>query len=145
MKAYKIDEFGVKEVDADPDALLDGEVTWDCVSVDEQHDIWVDDFGLSNPDAYFADIGDRPNIPLPVYVFGAQGENTVAATLDLDAVIAMTRLHEAPYDATHGLPMLAMDVKMDAEGQLQPWRAVLAFPRTIHRYREYLMRLPDGC
>lgn len=144
MKAYKIDEFGVKEVDADPDALLEGEVTWDCVSLDEQHDLWVDDFGLSNPDAYFADIGKRSNIPLPAYVFGGQGENTVAATLDLEAVIAMTRLHESPYDPAHGLPMLAMDVKMDAEGRLQPWRVVLAFPNSIHRHREYLMRLPRG-
>lgn len=144
MKSYKIDDFGVREVDVDPEELLDGEVTWDCVPLDAQHDLWVDDFGLSKPSAYFADIGDRSNIPLPAYVFGAQGENTVAATLDLNAVIAMTRLHEPPYEAADGLPMLALDVKMDANGRLQPWRAVLAFPHAIHRHREYLMRLPDG-
>lgn len=145
MKAYRIDHAGVREVDVDPDALLAGETRWDCVSLDanRNHDIWVDDFGLSNPDAYYADKGHHWNIPLPAYIFGGEGENTVAATLDLEAVRSMTRLHEGVYNPADGFPMLAMDVKMDSQGRLQPWRAVLAFQMSLGRSHEYLMRLPD--
>lgn len=144
MKSFRIDHAGVKEVDIDPDALLAGETSWDSVQLDHDHDLWVDDFGLSNPDAYLADVGGRPNIPLPAYVFGVDGERTTAATFELDAVRAMTRLHQPAYDPADGFPMLAMDVKIDSKGRLQPWRAVLAFPKSLERAHEYLMRLPDG-
>lgn len=41
-------------------------------------------------------------------------------------------------------PLVGMDVRMDEEGRVQPWRVVIANGARPWEHYEYLIRLPDG-
>ena len=91
MKAFKVDMDGVTEFEM-PDDFDDWAVfgwDWDCVGLENGHDAWVRDDALFQPSLSVATLGARPNVPLPAYVLGADGECTVAATMTLDEVRAL--------------------------------------------------------
>lgn len=91
MKAFKVDMGGVEEIDM-PEDFITAETAdwdWDCVRLDNGHDAWVRDDALFQPSLSTATFGARPNVPLPAYVMGTDGERTVAATMTLDEVGAL--------------------------------------------------------
>lgn len=96
MKAFKIDVNGVTEVNADESQILVKEICWDCVGLNPQHDIWVDDEGLFKPKLALARIGHLSGVPLPAYVCGVEGERAVDATIGLDDLRAIVTISAAP-------------------------------------------------
>lgn len=91
MRVIKIDTMGATEVDMDFDAFMDdSEISWDCHSLDDDNDVWVDDEGLLEPGASVARIGQAGRVPLPAYVVGVDGEACTDTTLSLATVEAMT-------------------------------------------------------
>lgn len=90
MKAIRIDRTGAVElVEGAFEELCDDSVTWDGITVERNHSIYFDDFGLFAPDAVVAKIGVYPNVPLPAIVLGLDGENDVDVRLTVDEVAAM--------------------------------------------------------
>lgn len=83
VRAIKIDLDGeVSIVHISPRGLFDGNPI-DMVTFDDANDIVVDDEGLFNPFLVSATIGSLRRLPLPAYVVGADGEDTVDTTLDV--------------------------------------------------------------
>jgi len=83
VRAIKIDLDGeASVVHVSLDAWFDGSPI-DMVTFDDENDIVVDDFGLFNAVLVTATIGNLRRLPLPAYVVGADGEDTVDTTLDV--------------------------------------------------------------
>lgn len=95
MRAFKIDLDGVTELDAEEHEILDPDKVWDCASLDADHDVWVEDGSLFTAFAT-ATVGGRHGLPLPAYVVGARGEDTVDATLDIETLRTMVALDPLP-------------------------------------------------
>ena len=89
MKALRIDQHGVTEVEADEQDILSPEITWDTLDLDSTHDIWCDDEGLFAPEAFMASIGKHRRVPLPAYLLGVSGERAVDATISADELQSM--------------------------------------------------------
>lgn len=90
MKAIKIDRSGAVElVEGTFEELCDESVTWDGITLERNHSIYFDDFGLSASDAMVAKISVYPNVPLPAIVLGLDGENDVDVRFTVDEVAAM--------------------------------------------------------
>lgn len=91
MKAIKVDMDGVEEIEMPDDFVLSETVgwDWDCVRLDNGHDAWVRDDALFQPTLSVATFGDRPNVPLPAFIMGADGERTVGATMTVDEASAL--------------------------------------------------------
>lgn len=91
MKAFKVDMEGVEEIDMPEDFDIADAAgwDWDCVRLDGGHDAWVRDDALLQPQLSVATFGDCPNVPLPAYVMGVDGERTVTATMSLGQVEAL--------------------------------------------------------
>lgn len=86
VRAIKIDLDGAASVvRIAPRNCFDGRPI-DMVSFDDANDIVVDDEGLFNPLLVTATIGNLRRLPLPAYVVGADGEETVDTTLEVDDV-----------------------------------------------------------
>lgn len=97
MKAFKVDRFGITEVDM-PDDFVRSAVfgwDWDCVRLENGHDAWVRDDALFQPGLALATFGERANVPLPAYVLGVDGERTVAATISLDDLSAQVSMQDS--------------------------------------------------
>lgn len=92
MRAFKIDESGVTEIDAELGEILNPDLCWDCVSLANGHDVWVDDEGLFKDPVVIATIDDRHRVPLPAFVLSHQDERSVAATLSLAEMRALVRI-----------------------------------------------------
>lgn len=91
MRVIKIDAMGATEIDMDFDAFTDDSgISWDCHSLDDDNDIWVDDEGLLAPGAGVARIGQAGRVPLPAFVVGIDGEACMDTILSLATVEAMT-------------------------------------------------------
>jgi hypothetical protein len=95
VKALKIDLSGVSEINAHEDEILAEDVCWSCVSLDSEHDLWIDDDGIFRPGVVFATIGRHAHIPLPAYVCGADGERTTDARLSLEDLRTIVRITSA--------------------------------------------------
>lgn len=65
MRAIKIDDFEVVEIEAPLEDFVVADVIWDVVSLNVGHEIWVDDEGLFLPGVQLATIGARVHLPLP--------------------------------------------------------------------------------
>lgn len=141
MKAFKIGTDGITEVEIDVGGMMADQITWDTIELDPGHDLLVDDDGLRRPALTTAKVGSRPHLPLPVFVVGVQGERNVDATITLAEITQL--VSEVTVHRIDGKPMLGMDMKIDARGVVQPWRAVLAFKNEMTKSHEFLMRLPD--
>ena len=82
LRTIKIDMDGQASViHIAPKDWFGGE--FDMVTFDDANDIVVDDWGLFNDVLVTATIGNLRRLPLPAYVVGADGEDTVATTLDV--------------------------------------------------------------
>ena len=144
MRVIRIRADYVEELDLDKDDFFSSTYSWDCIELERGHDMWVDDEALFRFDTVVATVNGRPNVPLPAYVFGAEGERTVAATLDLDRVRSLVRFGTPWTPASGDLPMLGWDMRLDQRGRARPWRAVLSFPGERDRPLQYHIGLPDG-
>lgn len=144
MKGFRIGVDGVDQIDIDPDALMSDDITWDCVSLGDDHELWADDQGLSKAVLRVADIGPLRNIPLPAYVLGASGENSADASFDIEQMRSMVRIEGPSWTPEAGDPVLGLEVRFDQDLGIHPWRAVLAFPKEMMHSREFLMRIPEG-
>lgn len=146
MKAFRIDTNGVTEIEGEETDILTRDIHWDCVTLDDTHDVWVNDEGLLGYKPLLARIGTRDRLPLPAYILGADGEDCVDATLTLREVRALVRIDRrtGSPEVLNGmdLPAIGIDSAIDADGALQPWRAVLAFPGDERNAVEFLIRLP---
>ena len=78
-------DMRIEEIDADESEWM-GDLEWDAVRIDEAHDAYVHDHGLSEPGVVFADIGDNRHVPLPAYVTGFDGERMASATITADGL-----------------------------------------------------------
>ncbi|MDH7971290.1 hypothetical protein QH494_03780 [Sphingomonas sp. AR_OL41] len=98
MKAFRVDRFGITEVDMPDDfddtAVFGWDWDWDCVRLGNGHDAWVRDDALFQPGLALATFGEHANVPLPAYVLGADGERTVAATISLDDLSAQVSMQD---------------------------------------------------
>lgn len=89
MRVLRIDTgLQVWEEHLDQDDWMTSDITWDAVELDSKHDIWVDDFGMLDPNGVYGIIAGR-KIPLPAYVAGSHGEETVDATMEVTELEAM--------------------------------------------------------
>jgi len=95
VKAFRIDLSGVSEIDARQNEILTQDICWSCVSLDAEHDLWIDDEGMFRPGVVFGTIGQHTRIPLPAYVCGAEGERTTDAKFSLDDLRPMVRIISA--------------------------------------------------
>lgn len=83
MRAIFVDGDGFEEIDVFEDFPRRSSHDWDCFDLGEDHVVWVLDDGLFRPGVVLATFGDRPNIPLPAYILGRDGERTVGATISV--------------------------------------------------------------
>lgn len=91
MRVIKIDTMGATEIDMDFDAFMDDSgISWDCRSIDDDNDVWVDDEGLLAPNVKVARVGAAGRVPLPAYVVGVDGEACCDTSLSLAKVEKMT-------------------------------------------------------
>jgi len=89
MRILRIDvDMTVTEIDVEKDDWMTKDIDWDVVRIDEEHDAWVDDAGLLRADGRYGIVAGR-RIPLPAYVAGVDGERTVGATIEVNALRAM--------------------------------------------------------
>ena len=89
MRAIKINNFEVVEIEAPLDDFIVADVIWDVVSLNAGRGIWVDDEGLFLPGVQLATIGARAHLPLPAYILGIFGENEADATMTVEEVRAL--------------------------------------------------------
>lgn len=101
MKAFFINAMGaidgpdgpielhhISELDEDQDEILKPEIDWDCIRLDDHHDLWVFDDALFDPETRFARIGNVERVPLPAAVVGFEGERCV------DVKLTFKELHD---------------------------------------------------
>ncbi len=102
MRYYKISALpsndgqmvaGVSPLEGDEEEIFDKRIIWDCSSLDDRHDIWVEDGSLFTS-THFARIGSRRNIPLPAMILGVNGENRADASIPLEDMLGMVALEE---------------------------------------------------
>lgn len=81
--------------------MINRDRDWDCVDLvrgqdvgGSGHDVWVDDWGLFDPNLVTAAIGGNPRVPLPGIVLGFEGERTVAATIDIETVRSLVSIND---------------------------------------------------
>ena len=89
MKVLRIDRTGVTEVKGDEDDILSPNIVWRAHPLGDSHDIWYDDEGLFAPELIVADIGLLQRVPLPAYVFGADGECSTDPAMSADEPSSM--------------------------------------------------------
>ena len=83
LRTIKIDWYGeVSVVHISPADWFGGRAI-DMKTFDDANDIIVDDWGLFCDVLVTATIGNLRRIPLPVYIVGADGEDSVDTTLDV--------------------------------------------------------------
>lgn len=91
MRVIKIDIMEATEIDMDFDAFMDDSgISWDCHSLDDDNDVWVDDEGLLASGVSVARIGRAGRVPLPAYVVGLDGEACTDTSLSLATVESIT-------------------------------------------------------
>lgn len=95
MKGFWIDERGASEIDVDPDWTARSSITWDAVSLDDHHDVWVDDIGLFRPNPLLATIGPH-RLALPALVLGREGERSADVTMGMEQLCAVVSLATGP-------------------------------------------------
>ena len=144
MRAIRITSSHVAEIDVDPDQFFNNGVTWDCVSIDEGHDAWIADDSLSHPCTTFVRIGALRNVPLPAYVFGASGEQSVDATLDVAFARSLVRFGRQWTASSGDLPMIGFEMRIDQRGTAWPWRALISFPGERDKLSEHLIGIPSN-
>ena len=91
MRVLKIDtDLSVTELDLDEEDWKTDDITWDAVDLGDPdgHDIWVNDFGMFDEDGFCGIVAGK-TVPLPAYVAGASGEETVAATIEVERLEAL--------------------------------------------------------
>ena len=89
MRILRIDDdLTVAEMDVEKDDWMTKDVDWDMIRIDERHDAWVDDAGMLRVGAKYGVVAGQ-RIPLPAFVAGVDGERTVGATIEVDALRAM--------------------------------------------------------
>lgn len=145
MRAIRIDADGVTEIEAEECEILKADVIWDCVSLDDKHDVWIEDEGLFTTQALGTLLNGRHRLPLPAYVLGFAGERCADATIDVERVRSMVRI-DRPLVPADGVAAIGMDVRLgivNGSWEVMEWRAVLALPGRFAT-TEFLMRLPDG-
>ncbi|WP_174290976.1 hypothetical protein [Sphingomonas bacterium] len=89
MQAFRIDLDGVTEVDLADDFLVASGVMWDYFELDAKHVVYVDDMGMFAERVDLASVGPNRATPLPAYVLGVDGEDTVGATMSFADVRAL--------------------------------------------------------
>lgn len=92
MRAIFVDGDGFEEIDVFEDFPKRSRYDWDCFRLNDDHVVWVLDDGLFRPNVVLATFGDRPNIPLPAYILGLEGERTVGATMSIDDLRSQAKL-----------------------------------------------------
>lgn len=150
MRAFRIETDGITEVDADLEELLTDDVTWDCVSLDNGHDVWCDDFGFLKDHPLTAIVDDRHRVPLPAVILAADGESSADATLTMEDVRTLVRIDRkgagffGPQFERDDSPVIGYDSITDLDGVRHPWRVVIAFDDGEHAPKEWLVRVPEG-
>lgn len=141
MRTLRIDVDGITELDLDEDGIRTPDRSWDCVALDDGHDIWVDDSGLFRSPGRVAAFGDR-RIPIPGFVLGAKGENSVAATIGIERVRELVKPNQSLI-ASIPAPFAALTVSTcsDPSGTAV-WRVIIALPGESDNVVEFLMRTP---
>lgn len=141
MRTLKIDVDGITELDLEEDEIHTPDTTWDCVELDDGHDIWVDDFGLFRSPGRVAALGDR-RIPMPGYVLGAQGENSVAATIDIERVRELVKPNQSVIASIPTSFAALVTEERSGPDRAHICRVIVALPGTTGNVVEFLMRVP---
>lgn len=89
MKALRIDQTGVTEVEGEEGDILSPQTVWGAHPLGDAHDVWYDDEGLFAPELIVADIGPLQRVPLPAYVFGVDGERSTDPAMSADELSSM--------------------------------------------------------
>lgn len=150
MRAFKIGVEGIEEVDLDLDELLTDDVTWDCISLDNGHDVWCNDFGLIKEHPLTAIVDDRHRVPLPAVILAVDDEGSVGATLTMKEVRTLVRIDRkgagffGPQFEQDDSPVIGYDSVTDFDGVRHPWRVVVAFQDGVSAPKEWLVRIPEG-
>ena len=76
MKAFLINrDLSITEYEGPPSGWMDPELEWDVTDIDEKHDVYFQDNAMEDINVIFIRLGKNPNIPLPAFVVGRNGEN----------------------------------------------------------------------
>lgn len=145
MRAFKIGQGGIIELNESLESMISPESTWDCLRLPNGHGVWVDDEGLFKQPVLTATIDEAHRVPLPAYILGEDGERCADATLSMAEVRNLVRIdrHAARYWDNHhesvDIPAIGFDWAADAAGDYHPWRAVLVFDDGEHEHHEFLI------
>lgn len=102
MRALLISKDGsIDEIDVDLRTMFNRERDWACVDLvrgqdpcGAGHDVWIDDWGLYDPNLVTARVGGNPLVPLPGIVLGFDGERSFAATIDIETVRSLVSIND---------------------------------------------------
>lgn len=82
------EDLNVKEMTVNPDDIFNENVL-DTIRFDERHDLWFPDDVMGMVNGYVEIDGNH--LPLPVYIAGFEGEETISAVLTVDEVKSKIR------------------------------------------------------
>jgi hypothetical protein len=83
------DNLSVKEIDINPDEVFNSDNILGTIQLDEKHDFWYPD-DVKRKIIGYVNINGI-DLPLPVYIAGFDGEETISAEIGVETVKSMIR------------------------------------------------------
>lgn len=89
MRALRINrDLTIDEIETPMEDWFGEGIMFDATDIDDKHDVYFDDEGMLKADTVVVRVAGT-RVPLPAFVVGYKGEDTVAAVMSVEELRAM--------------------------------------------------------